>query len=275
MYINTSENFKIKLFAVTGYVRGAEKIWIIGDEFSRSSFEQYYKGIKSDLGDYATFAFKNFEVREFLSSRRESHVRSVLTRIRNNLVHGFNDQVALPKLIVVVMDDDIIKNIYGNCLEEAILQIEPLINWLVREFEKLILTMKDVLPTRAVRDHLPQVLWMCPPVHTVFGDSGNMMRQELTHAIKRIVDTKKDMSTLSMIKVWDSEDRGNIMENGLRYTSQGLKNYWLSIDSAIRYWCTAICPKIGQKRMKNNPRFNNRSDKWFNPNYRRRLPTPP
>ena len=114
-------------------------------------------------GNYDTFAFDQFEVRGFFSSRG-GHNRSVLGRLVNNLLKALNEHTILPRLITVVMDDDVIREIKpvesrGGTSE----QIEILLNWLIREFEQSIESYKDVIPNKAKRSHIPHVLWMCPP----------------------------------------------------------------------------------------------------------------
>ena len=258
-------------------MRGIEKIWFIGDEFSHSSFEHHFKDIKDEHGKYTTFTFDNYEVRDFLSSRVTSHIRSTLARFRNNLVKAMNDQIGLPKLIVVVMDDDILKSIEGDTSEDVRKQIKPLITWLICEYEKLILAFKDMLPGRAKRHHVPHVLWMRPATHKNFGNSWNMLREELGQVLKECADMKSNMSSLQMLKVWDSEDSSLFRYDNYRFTAEGLKKYWLSIDSAVRFWCTAIASKIEAKKGKRPPFRRDTNPFRWQKNYTqgRRLPTPP
>ena len=64
------------------------------------------------------------------------------------------------------------------------------------------------------------------------------------------------MSVLKMLKVWDSEDGDSVLFDSTRYTAKGLTNYWLSVDSAIRFWDVAMYPKIGLATKKKNKPFN-------------------
>ena len=143
-------------------------------------------------------------MREFLSSRATSNIRSVVARERNNLVRAINDQGSLPKLIVVILDDDILKCLKGEAADTVKYQIPQVLNWLIKEFEKLISGFKDILPSRAKRHHMPHVLWIKPPQHKNFGDSWNMLRYEMGEILQQITETKLCMTTLPMLKIWGS-----------------------------------------------------------------------
>ena len=49
------------------------------------------------------------------------------------------------------------------------------INWLMREYEKIIEAQKDYLPSKAKRDHLPQLVCIEAPYHDNFMDIDNKM----------------------------------------------------------------------------------------------------
>ena len=279
-----------KCILILGYVRGIEKIWIIGDDFAQKSFEQHYRGIKGDHGFYSTFAFEHYEIREFLSGKKESHIRSAMGRIRSNLYRAFDEQAGIPKLIVVIIDDDILRDIYGDSEDEVLDQVHPLMSWLLREFERGILAFKDVLPNKAKRQYLPHTLWISPPTHKYFGEIANLLRRKTGEVLRSLVETKLNMSCLSMIKIWNYDDTDAFVQESYRFTSDGYRKYWLSVDSAIRFWCTAIGSKMEVRKTKNFKKaktaqntsqqknfYGNKT--WYNnknvKSVRRRIPTPP
>ena len=62
-------------------------------------------------------------------------------------------------------------------------------------------------------------------------------------------------SVLKMLKIWDPEDHNAFVADNQRFALEGLIKYWLSVDSVIHYWNTAIYPKIckmasGKRQMK-------------------------
>ena len=91
------------------YIKGYDKVWFMGDEFMTRSFEQYFK--QQNHNEYAGYVRKYFEVANYSSSQYLSNDRNCVSRIRNAVARGINEHVLLPKYIVIVLDDDLIKYI--------------------------------------------------------------------------------------------------------------------------------------------------------------------
>ena len=89
-------------------MRGLYKIWFIGDEFSNNTFATLGE-MRNDDHTPASFTYQNFEVRDFISSHFSTNESSPLGHIRSNLIKALNEHNTLPKLLVVVLDDDITK----------------------------------------------------------------------------------------------------------------------------------------------------------------------
>ena len=203
-------------------MRGLEKIWIIGDNFCNCTFDGHYKnsaGPNSESNNQF-YAFKNYEVREFSNNQYDSLFRNTAGRIRNSFLKAINEHNALPKLIVTILDDDLIQGM--NSKFDFDLQLHVLTTWLVTEFEKAIATYKDFLPQRAKRQNFPHFLWIAPPTHCNFGAESNNLRLAQTKCLAEIVSTKKNMTMLKMIKVWEHEDRNAFLKDSYRLTSAGL-----------------------------------------------------
>ena len=88
----------------------------MGDKFVSQSFDQHLKEVKNN-GEYATYAFMNFEVRDFSSSRFQSHNKSTLGRLINNLIRGLNEHSTIPVCIVMVLDDNPIADLPSEGFE--------------------------------------------------------------------------------------------------------------------------------------------------------------
>ena len=118
--------------------------------------------------------------------------------------------------------------------------------WLVKEYNKLLELYKDYLPTKAKKLGYPYFLWMSPPTHKYFSNFTNFKRDRQGHCLATVAKLQSNNSVLDMVKVWDPQDGISVLYDSTRFTSQGLTNYWLSIDSAIRFWNTAVFPKIAK-----------------------------
>ena len=149
---------------IVGPFKGYDNIWIVGDEFVENTFGQLVM-CKEDL----QFHIKdNYNVREFSSMR--FHDGNVLSRIYNDVIKGINTKVLLPKLIVIVLDCDIIKNIsYDTFGLSRIYTI--CMDYLIKSLHHAIKEHKNSMPPKAVRYKYPTILWILPPGHQCFNDN--------------------------------------------------------------------------------------------------------
>ena len=250
-----------QLFA--GYMRGLEKIWIVGDTFYDNSFEQHYKNVVSNIPDMATtsnrtkdnphYAFKNYEVCCFSNNQYDSFYRSPAGRIRNSFIKAINEHNTLPNLIVVILDMDLGQKLIASADET--LQLHTLASWLVNEFEKILTTYKDMLLQQAKHTDLPQILWITLPTHCHFTSVENWLRSIQSQCLDEIVHTKNGMCTLSMVKIWNHNDFNNFLKDSQCFTAEGLDRYWSSVDSAIRYWDLIVYSKILAASKKKNLQY--------------------
>ena len=208
-------------------------------------------------------------MRDFFSSSYSSHIRSPAGRILNKTVGALNEHNTLPKLITFMIDDDIVKDISDTSTLFA--KIKGITHWLLKEVKKAIDTYKEYLPVKSKKDFIPHVLWMAPPMHKSF--LNNKKREMFADCLLKEVKFHKGMTCLRMKKIWDPEDSNSFIADSNRFTSEGFAKYWLSIDSAIRYWNVAICLKINQnprKRPNNLDRFHWKSSDSYR-NHKRRF----
>ena len=169
-------------------------------------------------------------------------------------MEGINEHTVLPKLIVVVVDDDIIKNVPAHIRSSELQRFyEHILNSLLINIRRSIDAYKDILPNKAKRENIPHVLFIAPPSHTHFKELDNQKRSLFTVALANSVSLQKNMSMLKLLKIWNHEDGENFNKESNRYTATGLKRYWLSVDSAIKFWCTALSKKFDKKS--NNKTF--------------------
>ena len=195
------------------------------------------------------YCFNRFEVKDFFSSRHRNRSDNILTRLINELVRAFNGHSSLPKLIVVILDNDLIRNAkhegYGISVHFGVL-LEDLIS----EFDRVISEYKSFLPSKAKREYFPHVIWIAMPTHRGFGENSNNKRVKFGESLLTQVISSKyynKMSVLKMVKFWHSEDPLLFNEKEYRFTSEGLYRYWLSIDAAVKFWDTILFDKFQKK----------------------------
>ena len=209
-----------------------------------------------------TYTFENFEVKEYLSSKYDNNP-NVLSRLVNNLITGVNEYGPVPKAIVIVVDGDITRQIHTRDELTATIQIGRMTEWLIREFSRVVESYRDYLPKKCKNgNNYPHLIWMNPATHKYLGNRKNFKRERQGHCINTVVKNYEDMASLQMIKIWDPEDGISVLYDTTRFTAQGLTNYWLSVDSAIRYWNTALHQKMVKQSTKHSTGAANKY-KWY------------
>ena len=174
--------------------KGWEHLWIIGDRFCHHTLQHYYRHIKDEDGKSPYYCYNTFEVTEFFSSRYKTNNASTLGRIINNLVFTLNKHGQLPRCIVVVPDDDIIKHFKDSPFLKA--QVDTITQWLTNKFTRAIKAYKEFLPFKCKRSAFPQVIWICPPTHRYFGKASNSKRETFAASLERHARITNGMTAL-------------------------------------------------------------------------------
>ena len=115
-----------------------EEVWFLTDEFGFKSFKKYYK----QRDDYTGYVRDMYEVRGFTTDRFSSMDNNLLSRMRNLFVGALNSNAKLPKLIVVILDNDLIN--FALFKKEATppLHFNKIIHWMMTELDRSIKTRK-------------------------------------------------------------------------------------------------------------------------------------
>ena len=183
------------------------------------------------------------------TSERLSNNPNMLSRLRNAPVIAFNKSKVLPKMVVVIIEDDLISyfdKIY-NDIEEPMTEkdITKLythsVKWVMSEFRKIFETIKeDILPSKAKRNDWPHFLWILPTTHKNYFN--NWKREVFTQVIKRAARLQSNVFALELKQLWDFDDSSLFLYPERRYSPSGLTTLWSSLDRTIRF-CNSIINK--------------------------------
>ena len=266
-------------FCFADKIKAYEKIWIISDDFGYQSYEVYFT--KQSAEGYYTK--DNFDMTGFVSSRFNTNP-SAIGRFRNGLVKGIEDQIQLPKYVVIVPDDDIIK-MFRHTTKGLSKAFGRVIEKMMTDFDKIIEIHKDHLPSKAKKQGYPRFVWIEPPMHEGF--ENNHERFKFNKVLERMADVHENTVAVQLKKIWDGNDSSLFIQESNRFTSLGYTTYWKAIDSTIRYCDTILFKKHTFGKPKGN--YKQKFDRYHWPQHstvqnikkiesdtgRRKLPTPP
>ena len=177
----------------TGEIKGLRSLWFIGDEFSSRSFTSYFKQVSSPEKN-GWFTQLMYELYEFTSTRYTSAVRNILARYKSLLLLAIKERKTLPTAIVLVPDDDIIKQtqLPRKEIEEG--EYTNVIHYLMEEMHRMLANYANKLPKKAKEEYFPHLLWIAPPQHKYFAN--NFEREEFAVALESAVENFTNMCTL-------------------------------------------------------------------------------
>ena len=199
---------------------------------------------------------ENFDVKVFATDKYSSNNPSLICRIRNQLVEAIDDNKLMPRAIVVILDRDIIG---GMNMPELGLSLicGTQLNWIAREFNRIVQAHKDRLQKKSVRTDSPKFIWMAAPFNINFRD--NKSREKFNKVLQKAINVVPGMSIMRMVIEFNYGDSSSFIKEANRFSSDGLLRYWTSVDSAIEHWFTHLAPGRGSRaeQRKANDRMQN------------------
>ena len=269
--------YDFKLFIIVAPVASYERIWFFMDEFGSNSFEKHFKPLDG-------YVKSHFDISGW-SNNSFSNNPSMISRLANLMKAATSSQQKgqklkpLPKLIVVVADDNIIETLSTAPKEDMTKALGMLVNFVMTEHERGISSFKESLTAKSRREEYPHIMWVLPPSHDKF--KNNSERYKFGKAVEDACKFHTNISALELKKVWEPKDPSLIEKE--RFTSIGYKKYWEAVDRTVRY-CDAVVLKKKPKKFNKNGNCQKDKYKWHNPKIVgdvkkfqdfRRLPSPP
>ena len=232
-------------YLISGPLKGIEKIWVLGDNFGHRSFNTHY--FKRD--DMASYAKDKYEVSGFFNNRFMSLDPNVVSRLRNVLVMGIKEQSFLPKMVVVVPDDDIVHEVnegfYSSSISDDYYKV---LHWIMKEHTHLVEAIKEYLPEKCKRVNYPHFVWIEAPPHNNFAN--NFVRHKFNDTLVTVTQLHLNTSVLKLKKIWDDTDSNLYIAESRRFMANGYATYWQAVDHTIKFCDMTILKRVAKQEMK-------------------------
>ena len=210
-----------------------------------NSANQYFKQACNTLirgkDTTGTHCGDNYEIKLFHATQYTSHIRDLMARLLNTLRNMICEEKVLPRAIVFVLDNDMIKyaGIAGFGMSLA---YGKLLHFLLSEVHRMIQTRKDYLPLKAKKQHFPEIIWINPPFHCNFANVDNSQRNKFSRALDTTAAIYEENWSLKLKRIWNPQSSELFLKESQRFTTKGFMTYWMAVDRTIRYWDTALSP---------------------------------
>ena len=236
-------------------------------------------GIKS-------YTATNFQIRVIAASPVSSRNPDPIARVRNSLIQAWETFKCIPKIIIVVPENDIIKGVKTSSSSAAFTQYMKSIEWIADEHVKIIDFFKKYCTGKQLKNrrYWPFYLWIAASIHSRYEDYSKRIRFN-----RALDDTSKihpRMTVLKPVQQWDSEDASLVSNIDRLLTGNGWNAFWTAVDCAVSYFDSKVIPNIIENKTRNqfhyrsNSNSNRRSSEAHphrrsSEHHQRKLPTPP
>ena len=209
-------------FIITGACKAYEQVWFVGDQFMSRTFNHFLNEFSEDSSNKG-YIKSHFDISHYSGSKFLSNNPSIISRILSNIQKGIKEHISFPRLIVMVLDDDFVRQI--KCPQFGMSELfGRIVEYLFREIYKLISSHNDHLPARAKKATYPHFLWIQAPMHKNFPN--NMARNKFNIALHKNTVLYENAESL----FFDDCDR---------FTSRGIITYWQAVEATVQY-CNTI-----------------------------------
>ena len=210
-------------------IQAYDKVWVIGDSFVNNTFSQYFQNA-FHLDGSVNYIKAHYDTTGFCKTDNGFNP-NILSRIQNALIHGINQQVLLPKAIILVFDDilDALDH-YKSGLSYA---IGCTVEWLANQIHRIITAHKEKLPSKSQKFKYPMILWCLIPYHEIYSHY-NDFKHKFNCSVVKTTALFREMETLQLDVLWD-RNRLDYFTAG-RINAVGLSTYWNAVSAAFETW---------------------------------------
>ena len=201
---------------------------IVGDAFVRKSAKNMYGRTKNSYGT------TKFEVKIGAADKFSNNNPFITTRIINSFIKQLNDCQNMPKIIMLVLEDDLINNIKETKRDAATIIFEEYIEFIMREFNAAISHFSELLPSNAKRQGWPKKVILLPSMHRNYTQTSLQLRRALGEVMENKAKENEFMS-LKLVQVWDQHHQNYVKSDNNQITNEGLLSFWEAVDRTIRF----------------------------------------
>ena len=224
----------------------------------------------------ASYTTRTYAVEVFGSVEHNSLNPSLLARVRNSLVRSINNCIILPRIIVVVLEDELLNEVKTN--DYGLSQdYSRRIKWLMNEFRKVIDTINDYVPQNAKSTGFPKFLWISPTRHRNY--KNNALRKKFGSCIEAQAKLVENTTCLRLVQKWDFNDSSIFLEQEQRFSNQGKFDFWAAVDKTIEFYDTIYntksCHRSKREDSSQEDKDNSRHQRYYRIKEEPRFKLPP
>ena len=166
------------------------------------------------------------------SLSRDLMEAGIIGWLHNTFVTTVEDQVLLPRAILVVIEDDMIRaaDHYKKGTSSI---LAPWLSWIVNDLHRITTAYKEKMPTKSRKFKYPQFLWVPTVYHDGF-TSDNHYREKFNSCLRESVQKIGGMMKILELHSWNRHDL-SLCSHGI-LNAKGNKQFWIAVNDAFQAW---------------------------------------
>ena len=222
--------------SISGKIQPRRLLWVLGADWVKETADVHYRLLDPEY----SYSARTFGIATFGTIGFKSANPSIMGRVRNALVQAFNKTDRIPDLVLVVLEDDILRAMEPklSTLDDKKLSkdFSKRIKWLMSEYRKLIEGVKDVLAPNTKSTNLPKFLWIMPTRHVNY--KNNFYRKKFAHCMETMAKFYENTTALRLVQRWDYNDNNLYLQAEQRFTYDGKAEFWAAVDKTVEFFDT-------------------------------------
>ena len=210
------------------------------------------------------YTINNFEVGISAVDKSVAHNPYITSRLNNAMVNLFNGAINMPKIVVVVLEEDLINEVSyeGNAATECYAKY---LTEIIDDFHRITTAFRQVLPNNAKKQGWPKLLMIPATLHDDYDN--NNARVLFNDTLEAVAQYHNDVCPLKLLQVWDPHDHSIYSKTEQRYINGGVNRLWSAIDRTIAFCNRRICredARFDKTSLKNTEKTKNEQAKTNN-----------
>ena len=201
---------------------------MVGEEFVRRTARQHFIHNRST----DAYAINHFEVNIITGDTLENHNRFLTGRICNGMIYLFNTSINMPKMVFVILEDDMINYtpVQGVGAAE---HYEVYIEDIIRDFNRIVNSFKQIIPKSATRCNWPKLIFINATLHRNYNNY--RLHKEFNEVLDTVTNHHNNVWSAKLLQLWDENDINLFLKHEQRFTKDGLDVFWSAVDRTIAF----------------------------------------
>ena len=225
------------IFSIPDEIKAIRDVWLVGDDSLSKIYGglQHLKSRRESKHEKGPYIYEFYSVSAWYMNPL-SEVRPTIARLQNALTEALNQNIYLPKYIIIIPEKDIVESAFksDSCSNR---EIEDQANWLIGQVSKLLMARREDLKSKkpgSVTADLTRVIWVNmlarpeynnPYLNTLFD-----LRQTYNGKMKKLLEVEKYMH---IIEVPNMEEYKYFNKQG-ELTTLGKEEFWLNFNAELK-----------------------------------------